>query len=474
MQTGRRYSQPDARRNPETLNMERNLVGKRPTFHRDKPRPYSYRILLWVFLIIVAVWFLLQTQRGAVKPLFQPTPTPTRIANSYILQAEAYFAAGKLDDPNTTSDAIDTYKKALEVDPENAQAWAQLARIQTYSSNLLSTKNQQKNRMAEARLSIEKAVALAPDNSTVHAIYALVLDWSALYELASDKAKMLNQALDEAVRALQLDPNDALALAFYAEVQLDSQKWNEAQQYAEQAVARAPDLMDTHRVYATVLESLQAYRLAIEEYEKAAAITPNLTFLYINIGVNYRHLQVYDKALDYFDRAVTINEQLQVKDPLPYIAIAKTYSQMGEFFSAALNAEKALLFDPSEANTYGQLGIIYFKSRNYESSLPTLQCAVVSCSAEQNLTLKRLVEANPTSGAEVVAVQGLPLDTREVAYYYAIYGQALAYLSRPQDNRCPQAYEVLEKVRSVYPDETVLMEIVDGSEAICRKLEGTP
>jgi len=32
---------------------------------------------------------------------------------------------------------------------------------------------------------------------------------------------------------------------------------------------------------------------------------------------------------------------------------------MGQFFAAMINAEKALEFDPTNAHTYGQLGIIF-------------------------------------------------------------------------------------------------------------------
>jgi hypothetical protein len=79
---------------------ERQLVGKRPNF-RPAPASYSpYRIMLLVTLIFAGIWLLLGVERGQVKPLFQPTPTPTRTANSYILEAQAYFQAGKLDDPD--------------------------------------------------------------------------------------------------------------------------------------------------------------------------------------------------------------------------------------------------------------------------------------------------------------------------------------------------------------------------------------
>ncbi len=461
--------------------MDRDIVGKHPTFHRDKRNSNSFRILLWLALIVAAMAFMLRVNRGEVEPLFQPTPTATRLAHSYVDEALAYFRAGRIDDPNTDNDAIDTYYLALQENPEDAETWAELARILTYSSALLSSQEQSRLRMEEALEAIDKAIELNPDISRTHAIRAFVLDWGAPYYSEEEGEDMLTEAYNNAVRSIQLDPNDAMALAFYAEVLLDQENWSQAEQYAKQAVALDDGSMDAHRVYATVLETLGFYRLAIEQYQKATEITPNLTFLYIQIGVNYRYLamnsnseMLYNEALANFDRAVMINDSLGVKDPLPYIAIAKAYSQMGEFFIAARNAEKALSLDPTDANTYGQLGIIYFKSKNYESSMPALQCAVVSCSASENLVLERLANENPDWGVQPVAVEGLQLDSVEVAYYYAEYGQVLAYLSRPRLNYCNQAMPVLRAVRESYSDDDVLMEIVEGSESTCQSLGVAP
>jgi tetratricopeptide (TPR) repeat protein len=455
--------------------MNRTLVGKRPTFHRSQQRSNSYRIMLWLFMIMGGLWMLLQVQRGEVEPLFSPTPTPTRVFNSYIQEARAYFDSGKIDDPNSENDAIDTYRLALLVDPDNSDIWAELARIQTYSSSLLSTTQEVTARLGEARTAIEKAIELDPDSSNAHAIQALVLDWSAPYaEDDKERDRLLTEALNSATRAIQLDTDNGMALAFLAEVQLDNQKWSEAERYAERAIQIAPDSMDAHRVYARVLESLGAYRRAIEEYKAAADINPNLTFLYIKIGVNYRHLENYVTALEYFDTAVKINEQLGIKDPLPYIAIAKTYSRTGDFFIAARNAEKALSLNPQQANTYGQLGIIYFKSRNYEYALPALKCAVESCSLEENEVVARLAEENPLWELTPVGVEALPLDNAEIAYFYAVYGQTLAYLSRPRENFCPTALPILREVGNKYTDDPSLMSIVNGSEQICRTLAGAP
>jgi tetratricopeptide (TPR) repeat protein len=460
--------------------MERHLTGKKPTFHRSRSGSNSYRIMLWLVLIAGGMWVLMGLQSGDIKPLFHPTPTPTRAAQSYLLEAEAYFAVGKIDDPQTDEDAIDTYRLALQIDPENPEAWSQLARMLTYSSNLITTREQRIQRLQEAHQAIDQAKELAPEDSQVLAIRSFVLNWNSYY--APDersRQRLQTEAIEDAYAAITYDPDNALAMAFYAEIQLDQQKWSEAERYANQAAARDPNSLDTRRVYGKVLEHLGEYEKAIEEYKAAAVINPNLTFLYLQIGVNYRYLGMrfnlpirYEQALEYFDRAAKINQQNGIRDPLPYIAIAKTYTQMGEFFIAARNAERALSLNPTDANTYGQLGIIYFKSRNYESSLPALQCAVMSCSALDNLVLERLAAENPNWEVEIVGVQGLPLESAEIAFYYAEYAQVLAYLSRPRENYCSQAYPILEMLRnSPYGRDEVITQIVNGSESICRRID---
>ncbi len=448
--------------------------GKTFNLHPVRSKSNPYRILVLAFLILGGIWLLLSLNRGVVQSPFNPTPTPTRSPQSYILAAQAYFAAGKLDDPASDQDAIGAYQQALQIDPGNALVWAELARIQTYSSSTLSTDQERLDRLQAALTSAEKAVELAPDDSTVAAIYAFVLDWNASSNLvsAADSEAYLAKAETAATRAYLLDPQNALALAFYAEVLLDQQKWDQAQQYAKQAVELAPNSMDAHRVLGTVLESWGYYRDAIDEYIKASQITPNLTFLYLRIGIGYRQLQVFNTALEYFEKAATVNAQLGIKDPYPYIAIAKTYAQQGEFFIASRNAEKALAFDPANADTYGQLGMIYVQARNYETALPALRCAVDGCTADTNDTARLFKENGILT--ESTAVQPLPLTNLNVAYYYVRYGSVLAYLSTPDNGYCSHSFELMTQLRLTYPDDPVLMQNVADNEATCRSLMGTP
>jgi tetratricopeptide (TPR) repeat protein len=449
--------------------------GKTFNLHPAKSKSNPYRILVLAFLIMGAVWLLLRVNRGQVKSPFDPTPTPTRSPQSYIMAAQAYFAAGKLDDPASDQDAIGAYQQALQVDPTNADVWAEMARIQTYSSSTLSTDQERLDRLQQALDSAEKAVALAPDDTTVNAIYAFVLDWNASSNLISsdEREGYLAKAETAANRAYLLDPQNALGLAFYAEVLLDQGKWDQAKQYATQAVDLAPDSMDAHRVLGTVLESWGYYRDAIDEYITASQITPNLTFLYLRIGLGYRQLQVFNTALDFFEKAATINQQLGIKDPYPYIAIAKTYAQQGEFFIASRNAEKALSFDPANSDTYGQLGMIYVQARNYETALPALRCAVDGCTADENDTIKEFQNQGILPGDLQVDVAPLPLTNLNVAYYYVRYGSVLAYLSTADNGYCSHSFQLMTQLRLTYPDDPVLMQNVEDNEATCRNLWGS-
>lgn len=418
---------------------------KRNLFHQRTSPNHPYRMLLWGGLILIGLWILRGVGTGEVQPLFLPTPTATRSVVSYREEGAAFFEAGNLDL------AIQAYQDALAVDPGDYLGWTELARIQAYSSSLL-TQERRRVRLQEALASIDRALELAPDESVVHAVRAFVLDWSAgAAGTSAERQAFLAQANTEALRARQLDNQNVLALAYQAEIFADQQQYTQAFQYAELALALDPNSVDTRRVYAFVLEASGEYGRAIDQYKQAAEIAPNLTFLYISIGQNYRQLGLYDQALEFFDRAASINSGLGIADPLPYVAIAKTYTRQGEFFAAAANVKRAIEFDPTNPDLYGQLGIIYFRSRNYEGSIPVLQCAVEGCTASEN-------EEGQT------AVSGMALDDATVDYYFT-YGSVLAAL-----DHCDQAIPILDLLSQAYADNSLVMGIVSENYVVCERL----
>jgi len=439
-------------------------IHRRYIFLRQKQRNDPYRVLILLALLLAALFVLREFRSGAIEPPFQATPTPTRSVVSFEQEAETYFQIGDLNK------AIESYQRAIEVQPQNQQLYAELARIQTYSSSLLTTTEGRRKRLQDALDSIDQAIKLAPDDSTAHAVRAFVLDWNANPLLAGDKeASILVQAEQEAVTAINLDNQNTLALVYYAEILVDQQKWNQAEQYIQQAMNRDTTLMDVHRVMGYVLESTRQYRLAIEEYQKALEIAPNMPLLWLQIGYNYRALAnpsvpaQFEPALEAFQKVVEINDRLGIQDPVPYTQIAKTYAQMGEGLVASRNARKALQLGPTNPDMYGQLGVIYFQARNYEGAIPAFQCALEGCDAAVSCEVRR---CDSETDAPVV-IAGLPLDDNTVVYYYT-YGSVLAGMHRQSNGYCKKAMEILQKVRSAYPSDTLILSIIEPSENICR------
>ncbi len=318
------------------------------------------------------------------------------------------------------------------------------------------------------RILIAKALGLDPEYAQGFAIKTLVLDWTA--SNSTDEATQqqnLTDAIQASAAALIRDPQNAYALAFRAEVLADQSNWSTALDVGAQAAGLAPGIMDVHRAYAYVLESNADYTGAIVEYKKAIAINPNLPFLHMSLGVNYRKLaqistnaqtsqDMIDAAINEFAIASSLND----KDPGPYLSIAQTYANQGDYFAAELNARKALTLDITNPIVYGRLGVIYYHAKNYETAIKVLKCAVRGCLAADNE--EGSVDVTPT-----------PLTAGTVDIYYT-YGSVMAFYGNEPGN-CTEARSIFSQLRaSAWYDSTVEAILREG-EVICAMFEsGTP
>lgn len=438
---------------------ERKNLFRHP---RGSSSPYIIMAILLVMVVLVAI--VRSFAQGEIWPPFIPTPTPTRTVNSFVIEGDTHFEAGNLEK------AIQSYQQALVLEPENAHIRANLASIMVYSSYTMTTDQERLDRLNQALEVIDLAKADDPNNSEVLAMRANVLSSLANSNLPeAEQKEFRNQAESEALIAIQLDNNNLLAKAYYAEILMDQFKYEQANDYISQARQNGgEDLMDVCRIQAYIYEMFRDYNLAIDWYVKASDIAPNLTFLYNRIGVLYRYLgqfdeSRYDTALEYFAKAAGLNDQLGIDDPIPYMAIANTYIRMGEAMIASRNAYKALEINPYNSDTYGQVGVIYYRARNYEGSIQMLRCAVTGCDAEQSCLAR---EEDPCQSD--IVISPLPLTNTTVLYYYT-YGSALAGLHRPGlDNNCEEAAVVFRKIREQFSDNDVVMNIVNASENICK------
>jgi tetratricopeptide (TPR) repeat protein len=489
------------------------LKGRRFEPTSDPPRLTLGKTAAYVAAILAGLGILKALDAGVLRSPFAPPPAPTRMAASYIAEGRAFFDAGILEK------AITAYQKAAAVEPADPQLWAELARIQTYSSELMLSNAEKAERLREAKASIDKAVCptdtfgdLDADErqsalqaskaaaateflSTVfptplsaiqrqrqqetnasigqiagcrtdfaegYAIKTLVLDWLAnpAWMDEQTRGQMLTDAYLASTRALTLDSSNALALAFRAEVLIDQSNWSAALDAGAQAAQRGPGIMDVHRAYAYVLESNAYYTRAVEEYLAAIRLNSNLPFLFIRLGANYRKLG---------ETAASPDLSAQ------YIADA-----LDAFNRAAeLNPKDPIAY-LSIAQTYANQGEFFAAERNAEKALsldntnPLLygRLGVIYYKAKNYETAIKVLRcavrgcaAADNEIGEVDVVETLPLAANSLDVYY-IYGSVLSFYGNESDN-CGEAAEIFALLRaSAFHDDTVEAIIREG-EVIC-------
>lgn len=383
------------------------MAPKRYLFHRSRTRTNPAVVLILLLCVVAVLLFNQALVRGDVRPVNEPTPTATRMANSFVLEAQTHFDAGNLDA------SVAAFQKALQEDPANGGLYAEMARVLVYSSEMVTTDETRKARLEQAVQYTEQAVTLAPESSIAFAVRAFALDWYATYVkytlLDDEKGEELLADAEQAIsRALVLDETNVQAQVYYAEILIDRMRFEQAQSALRNALELAPDLWEAHRVNGLYLENQAQYQAAIDEYKEAVRLAPNMTFLYIKLGQSYRQLGMrsqmdvldnpyYPEALDYFARAASLNEQLGIQDPLPYLGIGYTYAQMGEFFVATRNMERALSFNPSSPKVYGDLGMVARQGNNYEMAVEALGCAVRGCAPEISCAVRQCDEEDRKS-----------------------------------------------------------------------------
>ena len=116
--------------------------------------------------------------------------------------------------------------------------------------------------------------------------------------------------------------------------------------------------------------------------------------------------------------------------------------------------------------------MIYVQSKNYESALIALQCAVEGCTAKENTIALDLVAQGLLT--ESVAVKPLPLTNTTIGYYYIRYGSVLAYLRQEGDGSCEKSMALMAKLRGAFPNDVDLLSNIQTNEELCNSLIGTP
>ncbi len=217
--------------NPETEKTETASSGPRPVHLRRE-----LVFVLPVLALLFAAWIFRPSYRTAkAGALHHPTLSPLASTSSHPANPEAaeFYLKGRFywnkRTPESLNKAVDAFTQAIVHDPNYAQAYVGLAD----SYNLLReyTIMPASEAYPRALAAAKKAVELDPQSSEAHASLAFV-SFHGMWDAAT--------ADREFRRALDLDPNNAVAHHWYATYLLCLRRYPESLAEIERAQALDP------------------------------------------------------------------------------------------------------------------------------------------------------------------------------------------------------------------------------------------
>jgi TolB-like protein/Tfp pilus assembly protein PilF len=169
---------------------------------------------------------------------------------------------------------------------------------------------------------------------------------------AVEELEKLKQSEQLYARAIQLDPNFALAIARYSQLEswflhgLDRtpERREKARSLAERALQLQPDLPEAHLALGfSYYYGDNNYDAALREFEIAQRGLPNESEVYLAIGAIQRRQGKWAESTANMEKAVSLNP----KDIWPLQNLAFNYQMLRDFTKANQTIDRALALDPT-------------------------------------------------------------------------------------------------------------------------------
>jgi TolB-like protein/Tfp pilus assembly protein PilF len=159
-------------------------------------------------------------------------------------------------------------------------------------------------------------------------------------------------------RAIELDPNFALAIARYSQLEswmlrthdASSEHREKARTLAERALQLQPDLPEGHLALGfSYYYGDNNYEAALKEFEIAQQALPNESEVYLAIGAIQRRQGKWAESTANLEKAVSLNP----KDTWPLQNLAFNYQMLRNFDAANKTIDRALQIDPKGISLWG-------------------------------------------------------------------------------------------------------------------------
>lgn len=284
-------------------------------------------------------------------------------------------------------EAIASYQKALQLQPDYAEVHYQLAEIYFWQ-----------RKFREAIASSRKAIELQPDFAPNHKILGNILQSQGNLEAALNayaKALELNPEFAEAYinqgsilsklerneeaivcleKAIAINPNIGAAYWNLANIYQQSENLEKLVEYRKQAFLLEPKLVNAETLndLGTAIGKLGDFGEAINYYQKAVELQPNYHLAHLNLGVALQKTGKLNAAKEELQKAI----ELKPNDAESYNSLGSVLVEENQIDAGISNYEKAIKLNPNSAEYHFNLGTALGQKNKFPESIKELQKAV--------------------------------------------------------------------------------------------------
>src|SRR5262245_56532622 len=283
-------------------------------------------------------------------------------------RSEAYYHFSKarlLDDEGQAGQAIEEYKKALELDPNNSLIYSEMA--QSYVRN---------NRIREATDTANQAIAIDPDNIEAHklltTIYLQIISRGSAQQPPS--VDTINAAIHEFEEIIRIDPTERQSFLMLGRLYQIKGDRQQATEIYKKFLGIEPGSEEGVTALAKLHMEAGNDKEAAELLEAFVKQRPDSDGALQPVGEVYAAMQDNAKAADAYKRA----NELDPDD----VEIKKAEAQalfLAEKFEDALKLyEEIAKAEPEDGVALLRLGQIYRRQMKYDLARQNLEKAAQS------------------------------------------------------------------------------------------------
>ncbi len=310
-------------------------------------------------------------------------PTESLDAYAYYLKGrEYYYRFGKQDNEN----AIELFKKALELDPDYALAYAGLGDAYAQRASRFGFPRA----WSDSAIAVSgKAISIDPD---------LAEGFKAL-GLAYSTKQWNRRCLEAYQKAVEINPNYWPAVANMGSEYANFGEFDEGMRWLKRSLSMNPMNSVTYHLIGDIYHSLGDDARAVEWFNKALALKPDLAQSQISLADVYMGQAKYELAIEQATKILS-SDFIDV-ECLRLIGNAEL--MLGDYSHAEECFARSIAIDSFYGNTTG-LGYVYWKTGRENEARRMFARSLKH--DEKELELGNEDPSVPYDMAEIHAIQG--------------------------------------------------------------------